>query len=144
MAPNAFTQLELVGIGVSPYATRGASQTLNPIAQATAQRRTVNGALVNLGFEGFKKYTSNISCTDMRAPICDGVWPGRLVTVKCIAELSYPVGGVAERTVVAGSSHTEQGITFYRPELAMMVVSFTMQRDEYGGSVGWSMALEEV
>lgn len=142
---NAFTLLALAGIGVSPYSARGLQQTLAPISQSTNQRRTVNGGLKDLSFTGFQKYQSQITGNDQKVPICDGVWPGKLVTVDCIAELSYvTAGGAAQRTVVDGSSYTEGLITFYRPRLAMMVVSLNMQTDEYGAIIGWTLNLEEV
>lgn len=140
------TILELVGIGVAPYSARGLSQSLQPIGQAASMRRTVNGTLVDLGFEGFHKYQSTISGSDQKPPVCDGIWPGKLVTVKCISELCYvTAGGSPSRPVVAGSSHVVGAMTYYRPQLSMMVVAAPqMQTDEYGAQVGWSMALEEV
>jgi hypothetical protein len=146
MPENAFTLLALTGIGVSPYSARGLQQTLTPIGQATAQRRTVNGNLKDLAFLGFQKYQSQITGNDQLPPVCDGVWPGRLVTVDCIAELCFTTaaGVVPLRPVVTGSIRTEDALTFYRPRLAMMVVSLTMQTDEYGAQVGWTLNLEEV
>jgi hypothetical protein len=146
MPDNAFTLLALTGIGVSPYSARGLQQTLAPIAQATAQRRTVNGALKDLSFEGFRRYQSQITGNDRLPPVCDGLWPGRLVTVDCVAELSFvnAEGVVPQRTPVDGSERVEAGLTFYRPRLNMMVVSLTMQTDEYGAVVSWTLSLEEV
>jgi len=146
MVENAFTLLALTGIGVSPYSARGLQQTLTPIAQATAQRRTVNGDLKDLSFLGFQKYHSQITGSDQLPPICDGLWPGRLVTLDCVAELCFTTApGVSPlRPVVTGSLRTEDTLTFYRPRLAMMVVSLTMQTDEYGAQVGWTLDLEEV
>lgn len=146
MAENAYTLLVLTGIGVSPYAARGLQQTLTPIAQATAQRRTVNGNLKDLAFLGFQKYHSTITGGDQLPPVCDGIWPGRLVTVDCIAELGFiTASGVTPlRPVVPGSLRTEDVMSFYRPRLSMMVVSLTMQTDEYPAQVGWTLDLEEV
>lgn len=146
MPDNAFTLLALTGIGVSPYSARGLQQTLTPITQATAQRRTVNGNLKDLAFAGFQKYQSQITGGDQLPPICDGLWPGRLVTVDCIAELCFTTesGVTPLRAVVPDSVRTEDALTFYRPRLAMMVVSLTMQTDEYGAQVGWTLSLEEV
>ena len=50
-------------------------------------------------------------------------------------------GGTPERLVVA--SRTDAGFIFYRPRLSMRVVSFEVERDEWGAAVAWSMALEE-
>jgi hypothetical protein len=108
-------------------------------------RRTVNGALVDLAFDGFKKYKSTISGTDQRPPSFDGKWPGLTVTVDCIAELSYAQASESPgRTVVSGSEIVEGLFTSYRPRLTMKILSFTISEDEYGAQVGWSMELEEV
>jgi hypothetical protein len=141
------TLLELTGVGVNPYSARGLTQTLQPIGQATSQRRTVNGTLIDLGFDGFQKYQTTISGNDQAPPVSDGIWPGKLVTVKCIAELCYPTGaaGAPHKTAVAGSSRVEGDFTYYRPELAMMIVNAPqMSYDEWGAQIGWSMLLEEV
>lgn len=138
------TLLELTGIGVPPYSARGLSQTLEPIAAAGSQRRTVNGTLVDLSRSEFRKYKSTIKCADHQAPAFNGIWPGQVVTVKCVAELSYPTGGNASRTVVSGSSRTEGSFVFYRPQLTMQVVGFSMEKDEYGATTSWTLELEEV
>ena len=65
----------------------------------------------------------------------------QLVTVDCVAELVHADGGTPERTVVA--SRTEGGFVFYRPRLAMRVLSFDIDRDEWGAVVAWTMTLEE-
>lgn len=145
MVANAYTLLEITGEGIQPYSARGLSQTLDPIAQATQTRRTINGALKDLSFDGFRKYKSTISANDQTAPALAENWPGRIITVQCTAELSYKTaGGAPGRAVVSGSSRVDGAYTFYRPELQMMVTLWTMSRDEYGSQVSWSLQLEEV
>lgn len=146
MAENAFTTLTLSGDGVQPYATRGASQTLNPIQEATQVDRTVNGKLVNLSFDdGFQKFASTISCNDQTSPAFEKSWPGLTVTVGCIAELCYKTdGGSPSRPVVAGSERTDGDYTFYKAQLTMIILGYSTQTDEYGALVSWSMQLEEV
>ena len=137
--------LTLSGIGVPPYAARGASQTLEPIEAARQLRRTINGDLIDLSRPEFRKYRSTISCADQQPPAVDGVWPGRVVTVGCISELSYRTsGGAPARPAVSGSTRTEGDYTLYRPSLTMRVVSFSQDTDEYGATVSWSLELEEV
>ncbi len=68
-------------------------------------------------FAQFRKYKSSISCRDQEPPAIDGVWPGHVVTVECVAELSYPTGGSPARPVVSGSTRTQGGFVFYRPQL---------------------------
>jgi len=137
--------LTLSGMGVPPYSARGASQTLEPIQAAQQLRRTINGDLIDLSRPEFRKYRWTISCADQQPPAVDGVWPGRVVTVDCISELSYRTsGGAPSRPVVSGSSRTEGDYTLYRPSLTMRVVSFSQDTDEYGATVSWSLELEEV
>ena len=84
------SMLVLSGIGVPSYSARGLTQTLQPIEAAGSQRRTVNGTLVDLSQAQFRKYRSTIRCSDQQAPALDDVWPGKVVTVSCIAELCCP------------------------------------------------------
>ena len=137
--------LTLSGIGVPPYSARGASQTLEPIQASQQLRRTINGELIDISRAEFRKYRSTISCVDQQPPAIDGVWPGRVLTVGCISELSYlTAGGAPARPLVSGSSRTEGDYTFYRPSLTMRVVAFSQDTDEYGAAVSWSLQLEEV
>lgn len=137
--------LAFSGFGVPPYSARGASQSLEPIGQAQQLRRTINGGLIDVSRPEFRKYRSTLSCSDQQPPAVDGVWPGQIVTVDCIAELSYRnSGGSPARTVVSGSSRTEGDFTFYRPRLTMRVLNFSQETDEFGAVVSWSMQLEEV
>lgn len=142
-APNAYTELVIIGLA-APYATRGLTQTLEPIDQAANMRRTINGALIDVSSSRFRKYRSTISCADHRAPALDGVWPGMSLTVDCAAYLAYPEGGTPERTAVVGSETTEQGFTYYRPRLTMRVTRYSTSLDEYGAVTSWTLELEEV
>ena len=137
--------LTLSGIGVPPYSARGASQTLEPIGSSQQLRRTINGELIDISRAEFRKYRSTISCVDQQPPAIDGVWPGRVLTVGCISELSYlTAGGAPARPLGSGSSRTASDYTFYRPSLTMRVVAFSQDTDEYGAAVSWSLQLEEV
>lgn len=142
--PNSQTALTLSVMGVPLYSARGLSQTLEPIDASKNMRRSINGILTDVAHSQFRKYKSKITCSDMRAPAVDGIWPGMTIVVNCIAYLSYPVGGTPKRTVVSGSSFTESGYTFYRPQLTMIVVSNTAQMEEWAGAVPWEIDLEEV
>lgn len=145
MVDNAYTLLVISGAGVQPYSARGLSQTLDPIGQATNARRTVNGALKDLSFDGFRKFKSTISCNDQTAPAFDGVWPGQTITVDCVKELCYKTaGGSPSRTVVSGSSRVEGDYTFYRPQITFMVMAYSASEEEYTASAPWSLTLEEV
>ena len=142
--PNARTVLTMTGIGVSPYSARGLTQTLEPIAQSAQVRRTINGKLVDLSLSQFRLFRSTISGDDQRPPINNGIWPGRIVTVECIAYLTGPAEDTFIRPAVAGSEVLEEGLIHYRPILTMMVTNWTTDQNEYEAAVGWSMELEEV
>ncbi len=142
----ALTLLALSGVGVPTYSARGVTQTLEPIAAAGQQRRTINGTLVNMGDELFWKYRSTISCTDQRPPACDGVWQGQVVTVDCVSELAYNSsvsGATPQRSAVSGSTYVEGDFTFYRPQLTMQVTGFSISTDEWARIISWTMELEE-
>jgi hypothetical protein len=139
------TLLVLSGVGVPPYSARGLTQTLEPIEASTQLRRTVNGALVDLSYEPFRKYKSTISCQDYEPPAVDGIWPGQVVTVECVAELCFPTAtGSPARPALTGSERTDGDFTFYRPVLVMRVAGFSLSRDEYGAAVSWQLQLEEI
>jgi hypothetical protein len=139
------TLLGISGPGISPYSARGLSQTLEPIDAAKNMRRTINGTLLDVSAEQFRKYRSTISCNDQNTPALDGIWPGMTLTVDCVATLSYKTGGGApSRSVVPGSSYAQGTFTIYRPRLTMIVSNYSVQEDEYGAAVSWSLDLEEV
>lgn len=144
LAPNAFTVLRLVGIGVQPYSARGLKQSLTHLDQAANLKRTANGGLKDISFEAFRKFKSTITGDDQTPPNFDGVWPGMPVTVDCISQLSYnTTGGSPVRTVVPGSERVEGAHTYYRPRLEMKVMAWNTEEDEYGAAISWSLDLEE-
>lgn len=145
VAVNSLTVLRMQGVGVPPYSARGLKQTLEVIDQSTQLRRTVNGSLKDISFEGFRKYKSNISGSDQQPPNFNGRWPGLQVTVDCIAELAYAQENeTPERPVVPGSEFVEGAHTSYRPRLIMRIVNLSISHDEYGRQVDWSLDLEEI
>ena len=141
---NTFTVLQMSSIGVPPYSCRGAKQDLSPIDQAAQLRRDVNGNLQDIGFSGFKKYKSTISCSDQRPPNFGGRWPGLTVVVDCIAELSHALNETPERPAVPGSQHQEGTFILYRPQLTMKIMAMSTNTDEYDVACAWSIDLEEI
>lgn len=134
--------LVISGIDLPPASIRGVRQTLDPLDQATHIMRTVNGAALDLSAPQFRKYRSTITCEDQQVPALDGVWPGKVVTVDCIAELAYrTIGGTPVRPVV--SSRVDGDFTFYRPRLTMVVMVYSVDHDEWGASESWQLELEE-
>lgn len=141
---NDFTLLFFFEIGVAPYSARGLHQTLEPIAASIHLERAVNGELIDLSIPTMRKFKSKISCTDQNVPALNGVWPGMVLTVECVQELSFLTGiGVQERTAVVNSVRTEGLYTFYRPVLTMVVTGFSTGTNEYQHDVVWSLDLEE-
>lgn len=139
----AIPVLVVTGMNFPPYSYRGASQTLAPISGASQVKRTVNGALTDIADPLFRKYTSVITANDQQAP--EFLWPGITCVVDCIAELAYKTsGGSPGRPVVAGSSHVVGAFTFYRPQLTMKVIGHSLNHDEWGRQIGWTLTLEEV
>ncbi len=130
---------------IAAYSARGLTQSIDPIDAASVVARTVNGALIDLSPSRFRKYKSTVSCTDVETPALDGVWPGMVVTVDCVAELGYLTSsGTPQRQIVEGSERASSNWTYYRPRLDMRVTQYTVSRDEYGHMIEWSLSLEEL
>lgn len=145
--------LVLAGIGVPPYSARGLKQTLTPIGSALNLKRTINGELLDLSDEVLRKYASTITGTDQDPPALDLVWPGRMLTVSCIVELSQEgtltgMDALIEddlgRPPVTWPAREADGFLFYRPQLSMRVVGWDINRDEWGAVADWTLNLEEV
>lgn len=143
--PTDGSLLVLSSLGIPLYSARGLTQTLTPIQQGFDVRRDINGNLVDLSNSSFRKYSSTITCRDMNSPSIDGLYVGQVVTVDCVAELSYiTTGGTPSRTVVSNSSRVVGDYTFYRPQLQMMITNYSISADEYAADVSWQLDLEEV
>lgn len=143
--PTEGTLLTLSSMGIPLYSARGLTQTLTPIEQAKQYRRDINGTLVDISSDKFRKYTSTITCRDFNVPAIDGIYVGMTLTVNCVSELAYPTStGSPARDVVSGSSRVQGSYTFYRPIMTMMVTGYSTSSDEYLGEVSWQLDLEEV
>jgi len=137
-------ELRITSMNFPPYCTRQAIQTLTPIPAATQLARTANGVLLDVSDPDllFRKFASNISCTDYQTP--EFTWPGVEVTVDCCAELGYkPGSGVQIRTAVDGSIRHDGDYIFYRPRLIMRVRAYAISRDDWQAVTGWTLDLEE-
>lgn len=141
--PAEMTLLIMTPIGVPLYSARGLTQTLTPSAEAKpAPMRTINGEARFLGGSQMRKYDSTITCSDQNAPPFSGLWPGDIVAVSCVCELSYAtVGGSPERTVV--SSRVVGNHTLYYPRIEFMVVDFNQGFQEYQAEYQWQLSLTE-
>jgi hypothetical protein len=138
------TLLTISGIGIAPYSARGLRETLKPISATQHLARTVNGTALDISAPQMRKYGIQIQCEDMNAPAIDGIWPGMQLTIGCVSELSFLTGGTAGRGMVADSLRFEGAYSFYRPSLVVLVTGFSVERDEYGAKIGWSLEGEEL
>jgi hypothetical protein len=138
------TLLRISGFGTLLYQARGLTQTLEVIKAAQQQRRTVNGALLDISNPIFRKYASKISCTDVHAPPLDNVWPGMTVTVECAAALCFATGNPGSPARPAVATWTAGAFTFYRPQLTMLVLEPKENFEEWAHSMVWELSLEEV
>lgn len=144
---NSDTLLMISSFGNMLYQARGLTQSLTVIGAATQLERTINGTLIDLSAAQFHKYVSKIDVpSEVNAPPLDGIFPGREVTVQCVASLAYVTGrpGSPNRPAVSGSQWTEGGYSFYRPELTMLIKTVETHFDEWKNVVGWTIELEEV
>lgn len=127
---------------------RDCTQTLKPIQASADIARTVNGALVDLSdLATFRKFASEISCTDYSSPAFDGFWPGMILTVDCAAELCYLTGGTPSRPAVSGSSYVvgDGGLfTAYRPQIVFRILDYQISFKEWASETSWTLSLEEV
>jgi hypothetical protein len=138
------TLLVIAGADIPPFACRGATEILQPIALASDPRRDVLGNLYDLAPPQMRKLKWTVSCDDMRSPALDSVWPGDTIIVNCISERNYvTIAGTPSRTVVSGSSRVEGAQTFYRPQLTIRVTAINVKVDEYGAAVSWQIDGEE-
>jgi hypothetical protein len=134
---------------LTPYAARGLTQTLEVISGSGGQggqwlKRDVNGNLRDVSDIVFRKYRSMISCRDGETPCVDNSWIGLQCQVSCVVYLSYPTGGAPARTVVTGSTYTQGAITYYRPQLTMLLAGIKLSQQEYAALNSWEVTLEEV
>ena len=134
---------------LTPYSARGLRQEFeliidNPMGKQI--HRTINGGLLDLTYDQFRKYRTIISCTDQAAPAFDGAKQGTIVQVDCCKEMVYrTIGGSPSRPMVHGTDPRVEGdFTYYYPSLTMMVISFKEQFDECEAKLGWTLVLEEI
>jgi len=164
-------KIEIVSKGelITPFSARECTQTLTPIPQGI-MRRTVGGELKCLSGHGHQKFKSLIRCKDKASPSFDGIWQGALLKITCIQSLTQTVPTrimdiQLDRESVdhhlfdtSGKEWAIQlpnsrwvsiptdfpgGFITYRPILSMMVRNYTLETDEWGLSVGWTLELEE-
>lgn len=130
-----WTILELSGANLpanflGDYAKRGITMSLTMIEQAKRQRRNINGVKKDVSRAQFKKYAGTIACIDRESPRLAALLVGKVLGVKCVAEL----GTHGENT--DGSPEQLQ--------LTIMVGDWAVTRDEANVETGWQLVWEEV
>lgn len=152
-----------------PFSARECTQSLTPISQGIL-RRTINGALINVGNKTHQKFYSTISCQDKAPPAFEKIWVGMRLHVGCIQSLTQTVAPnlaqiqleretlsvvlyeqtgkkwpcqLKEKKNVELPVNFPGGFLSYRPWLMMMVKSYHLETDEWGLTVGWKLELEE-
>lgn len=143
---GADTVLTISGLGGFQYQARGLTQSLTIIKGLAEPVRTINGGLRDISNPSFRKYASEITCTDINAPPLDGLFRGMTVMVGCAVTLGYKTGnpGSPNKSEVSGSSWSLGAMTFYRPLLEMMVMDLNESFEEWKSDFQWKLSLEEV
>lgn len=141
-------QLTITGAGQpNPYSIRGLVQELRPIGERSQVRRTINAAAVDVGNAAFDKFESTLACEDMSAPVFEGVFPGKQLTIECVCDLGYDTaaGGSPARPVVPGTDRIIGGgtIHLYRPIITFLVVDWEMEAEVWGKVYAWALELTE-
>lgn len=153
--------------GLPPFSARGCVQSLVPIETADVHR-SVNGELVTTVSKNHHKYKTTIKSQDKLPIAMDSLWIGQDVELGCIQRLWQKSEGLhlrLARPAVAGSivalnqdrqpvvvlqvegqDVTLEAVGFvgYRPKLAMKIVDFGYETQEWGqGHTSWFIKLEE-
>lgn len=151
---------------VIPYeASRGIKQTLEPIDGGTEMRRSANGNLIVVSNPLFRKYATELSCSDYEVPAFGGLWVGDKITIQSVVPIQQRVVGgsvTLGRTPVSGSveafnaagdpvelSRSGREVSAsgavrvrYRPVLQCVVTAVSWDYGEIADA-SWSLGAEE-
>ena len=120
------TLLSITGITIPDYAIRGLTLDLQLVAADGGLRRSINGELLDLTAEQFRKYTATLSCEDQDVPTLTDIWQGQIVTITCIPG-------------VGPANNTDGTLT-----LSMMVDTWNTSRAEWDALTNWTINLIEI
>lgn len=140
-AEEPTTVLQLSGMGVPPFSARALSSSLTPIDAAAHFERAIDGTLLDLSYTPMQKYKITLTGNDQQPPACDGVWPGKVLTVDSIVELNS--SSTTGRSAADSGDRQDGEWSFYRPQLSMMVISWSISRNEWDGTYSWQLDCEE-
>ncbi len=120
------TLLAITGITIPDYAIRGLTLDLQLVAADGGLRRSINGELLDLTADQFRKYTATLSCEDQDVPTLTDIWQGQIVTITCIPG-------------VGPANNTDGTLT-----LSMMVDTWNTSRAEWDSLTNWSINFIEI
>lgn len=118
--------LAITGITIPDYAIRGLTLDLQLVAADGGLRRSINGELLDLTADQFRKYTATLSCEDQDVPTLTDIWQGQIVTITCIPG-------------VGPANNTDGTLT-----LSMMVDTWNTSRAEWDSLTNWSINFIEI
>lgn len=143
---SEFSAFAIAELTISPYSVRGLTERIELDFEPQIVRNW-NGDPIDVTPPQFKKYRVTVQVSDMDSPPLDGVFTGMTLTIDCVTEFCYETASAGgSRTAVSGSERfdTDNNLTFYRPQLDVMVESYTIDTDEAGAVVGWTLVMIEV
>lgn len=158
-----WTYLAIDGVTILDKTARNIKQSYSRIETGGEIVRLANGTRVSLRRPAFDKYKTEISGQASRKPPIDHLKRGSVITVHCAVhfdEPGYVAAGMLLRPAVPGSlkyfgqtngqpvelAAAAPGILFtaYRPIMTLMVDDVSVDEDEMGASVSWTITAEEV
>ncbi|VDS10038.1 hypothetical protein PARHAE_03249 [Paracoccus haematequi] len=153
-----YSELKLNGQPLLPGADRNVAVSVTPISQATNLRRTVNGELINVARDVYRKLRVTISGRGRRSPAFSDMFPGDDMTVQLPDPLFY-AGADIGRTVIEKAGVLEDcseirvppGAPFAQPVAAVgyilllecKITGLSVQVDEWKKDYTWNLELEE-
>lgn len=137
------------GLTLPPFAGRGIKEDLEPIDMGNNVEMACSGREIDMTHAQFRKLQITLTWDDVRCPLMNKAWAGQTITVDCISERCYiTIGGAADRPAVSGSirvgTGSEAHLTFYRPQLVMVVKSIKHGKDEYGANYAGQLSAVEL
>jgi len=152
------------------FSSRGCTQTLSLI-DTQSLKRTLDGSLESFG-PAYKKYRSQITCHDKRAPAIESLVQGTSLWIASIVSLSMPLSREMSECFLSrdpvedsvfiyhdnqcmrpqsNGRHIKWDQRFektaflsYRPQLLMKLTNFHLEYKEWDLQIAWRLDLEEV
>ena len=151
------TDLDFEGIGILPGSGRGVRQSIEYIPNGTLHY-TVWGHLDSTGRPSLDLFKVVVTGEDVFPPAFGRLKQGSKLWVRTVAELPDPQvagqplireavpGSIVYLDADGGALPDEGGAAWvnFRPRLKLMVKSWSIERDEYGEVVSWTIEFWEL